>query len=264
MKKNLFIFSLSLIFLFACTQQTPAEPTAAPNLIIQAEPEGEGASLETTWAVPFWGAPTLPFRWDTGQNNPDLGNSSRERLSRFGLGETVPDHESRPEWARRLNWYNWFALRESCNSPVDLAEEYSTYLALWRGLGSCAGGQLDRSCINSEERLQAIQNRVPSSCAGRPLFLTNEPDVNAGDFMSYPELGRAMYLFRDWPGDLYSPTYGGPRYDQAAYPSEATSWCFTAVRKGLCPQAPGCDICIQDGYYDGTWDPYDIHFYHAY
>lgn len=210
------------------------------------------------WAVPFWGAPVLPFRWDKSENYIGRTNNSGQMLSRFGLGETNPKHAQRPEWARKLNWYNWFALRESCNAPVGEADDYSTYLALWKGLNRCSNGS-DRSCINSEERLQAIQNRIPSSCAGHPLFLSNEPDVNAGDFMSYPELSRLIYIFRDWPGDLYGPTFAGPQYDKAWYPSEATEWCRTAVDVGICPETSGCDACIQDGVNDGTWDPYDIH-----
>lgn len=208
------------------------------------------------WHIPFVGAPVVEFRWD----NQDVLGRERQQTN-FGLAETHwQNHRLRPEWARRMNWYNWRTFRDSCNETVSESQAYSTYINTWKGLGRCGPLLTDRSCVNSEERLQKVRNTVPSNCSARPLFLANEPDLTPQSFMTYHELGRMMYLFRDWPGQVFSPTFASFRYDAPTYIPEPNEWCTNAVETGICPGPSLCTQCIQDGVVDGLWDPNDISF----
>lgn len=210
----------------------------------------------TEWDVPFIGAPVVEFQWDT-----DTQNDIQRPASRFGLADTVPpNHNMRPEWARRMNWYSWRAVREYCSEPVSDDVPHSTYIAMWWGLGRCGADPADRSCVNSVERMNRIRNMIPSNCPGRPLFLANEPDLPAQAYMSYHELGRMLYVFRQWPGQLFSPVFASWQYDAPSYVGEPRGWCWGAVESGRCPADPECSQCIQDGVVDGMWDPHDIHF----
>src|SRR5690606_22625630 len=181
----------------------PANPSPAPNsdpgdsraaaltVQIQAEnavsvlawdkdgllPPQARAAASRTWYAPLVAAPVVPFRWDEGQP-PHLA------VAQFGLAETRPqDHQFRPDWARPLNWYDaTFAglgwAERWCHETVGTEEAYSTYLPVWPGLRRCnPASSDDRSCVNTDERLQQIRNTLPSSCAGRPLFLACEPDL---------------------------------------------------------------------------------------
>jgi len=222
-------------------------PIAAPN------------NLDTIWYVPLIGAPNVEFRWDNDSDSDParVGQPG----SKFGLAETAAAaHVQRPAWARVLNWYTWSASRRLCNETVAATANYSTYIPMWWGLGSC-GADNDRSCVNSPNRLRKIRNDIPSNCVGRPLFLANEPDLaGVQSFMTYHELGRMIYQFRSWPGELYSPVFAAFAYDAPFHVDEPTAWCKDAVKQGLCPGTPGCAACIQDGIVDGTADPHDISF----
>src|SRR5690606_14897470 len=140
-----------------------------------------------------------------------------------------------------------------CHETVGTEEAYSTYIPVWPGLRRCnPASSDDRSCVNTDERLQQIRNTLPSSCAGRPLFLACEPDLGNQAAMTYHELGRMIYVLRDWPGELFSPAFASYSYEQPIYPPEDSAWCRQAVAEGLCPQTPGCERCRQDGVVDGT------------
>jgi hypothetical protein len=212
---------------------------------------------ETVWYLPLLAAPTVEFRWDGGRDNLRTENVS----SNYGLAETAPgDYGQRPLWARSLNWYTWSADQRFCTETVDDTVPYSTYVPMWWGLGGCGAGN-DRSCVNTPARLARIRNEIPSSCAGRPLFLANEPDLSSPQsFMTYHELGRMIYQFRSWPGELYSPVFASYNYAAPSYVAEPLSWCEEAIKHARCPGEEECAACIQDGIVDGAVDPYDISF----
>jgi hypothetical protein len=216
-------------------------------------------TASNVWYAPLLAAPTVEFRWDSDDPGTEAGEPAPG--SDFGLAETSgSNHALRPLWARRLNWYTWSATAHRCNEPVSAEEPYSTYITMWWGLGAC-GSESDRSCINQPARLERLRNTIPSNCAGRPLFLANEPDLPAPQsFMSYHELGRQIYQMRSWPGELYSPVFASFAYDRPTYVTEPTPWCEAALRQGWCPGGENCQECIQDGVVDGEWDPHDISF----
>lgn len=219
-------------------------------------PVGEAVS---TWYAPLVAAPTVEFRWDGYGDEEDT--RPEYPGPKFGLAETVPKyHAQRPDWARRLNWYNWLRTRAYCNESVSDDDPYSTYIPMWGALGKC-GGNGDRTCVNSPERLQRVRNDLPSNCVGRPLLLANEPDLaGIGAFMTYHELGRLVYQFRSLPGELYSPVFASYAYDTPSYVPEPNAWCRDVVAHGRCPDTPGCADCIRDGIVDGKVDPNDASF----
>lgn len=208
------------------------------------------------WYAPLVGAPVVPFRWDDG------GADDPARVGRpgagYGLAETGV-HSQRPEWAREMNWYVWHSDRRYCSQPVSEDKPYSTYIPLVRGLLNC-DGNTGRDCVNTDERLARVRNIVPSACAGRPLFLINEPDLRSQTYMTYHELGRAIYLLREWPGQLFSPVFASQYYDRPTYPAESDPWCRIPENLASCPDGLYCERCIQDGIEDGETDPYDISF----
>jgi hypothetical protein len=211
-----------------------------------------------TWYAPIVAAPIVPFRWDE--------NGGSERIQRpgaqFGLAETAPqERQLRPAWTQALNWYTFDHVERWCHEVVGPDDLSSTFIPMWHGLGKCNRFESDdRSCFNSDVRLQRIRNSLPSSCVGRPLFLANEPDLTGQASMTFHELGRLIYVLRDWPGELFSPVFASYSYEQPTYPPETSAWCRRAVTESLCPQTPGCEICHQDGVIDGKSDPYDISF----
>lgn len=226
-------------------------------------PSQPHAAASHIWYAPLVAAPVVPFRWDAGQ----AASRAVTPAAQFGLAETRPqDHQFRPNWAQQLNWYDaTFAglgwEERWCHEAIGTEEAYSTYIPVWPGLRRCnPASSDDRSCVNTDERLQQIRNTLPSSCAGRPLFLACEPDLGNQASMTYHELGRMIYVLRDWPGELFSPAFASYSYEQPIYPPEDSAWCREAVAEGLCPQTPGCERCRQDGVVDGAVDPYDISF----
>jgi hypothetical protein len=81
-------------------------------------------------------------------------------------------------------------------------------------------GDIDSPHYNTSMRMAAIKNQVPSSCAGRPLLLANEPDGGIGQAnMTYPELGRQQFVYRTWPGELFTPVFMHTDYNW-----HAASW----------------------------------------
>ncbi|MEZ4706435.1 MAG: hypothetical protein R3A44_04475 [Caldilineaceae bacterium] len=207
------------------------------------------------WFVPFVGFPLVDFRWDVGVNSV-----ADQPGPRFGLGETFGRaHTARPDWARALNWYSWSANREFCDLVVGENAAYSTYIPMWWGLGGCSADISDRSCVNSAERLRKVRNDLSSNCAGRPLFLANEPDLPWQGYMTYHELGRLIYVLRDWPGQLFSPTFASYRYDAPNRIYEEDAWCADNYAHS-CPGDIQCSRCVRDGIDDGRDDPHDISF----
>lgn len=212
------------------------------------------------WYLPLYGAPVVPFRWDS--ENRAAQDGAMEPGATFGLAETNPaQYQDRPEWARQLNWYSYGHSRQWCDQTVSEDRAYSTNIPLWWGLGPCNSSFADdRTCLNTDTRLQRLRNNLPSNCAGRPLFLANEPDLSAQSYMTLHELGRQIYVVRDWPGELYSPVFASHSYERPTYPPEVLNWCQETTAQSGCPQTPGCQLCRQDGIIDGTVDPYDISF----
>ncbi len=76
--------------------------------------------------------------------------------------------------------------------------------------------------------------------------------------MTHHELGRLIYLLRDWPGRLFSPAFASYSYERPVQPSERNSLCAQYVAEAACPGAEGCELCVRDGIFDGTADPFDI------
>lgn len=166
-------------------------PTAARRCTL---PEGSGdwpcgAQHAAIWHLPFVAAPNLPFRDDTssllGVGYPWQGIQATER----GLDD----------WAgfSNLNWYNWRANADwdtKLNSTMwNLCERDPNYFPMvWSAAVS--------------------RNTVPSSCAGRPLLLVNEPMLqrlsveNGGgklDSWSDDAIATNVFVHQSWPGDLY-------------------------------------------------------------
>jgi hypothetical protein len=213
------------------------------------------------WYAPLVAAPVTPFQWDSERNaGEELVPSAA-----YGLSETVPRvHELRPDWARRLNWYDarYDSLgydRQFCNETYDSETPVSFHIPLWRKLGPCGVSHAnDRTCLNTDQRLRKLRNTLPSSCAGRPLFIANEPDLSSQGFMTYHELGRLIYVLRDWPGQLFTPAFASYDYENPVLPPEGDSLCRRLVAEDACPGADGCDLCVRDGVFDGELDPLDI------
>ena len=220
------------------------------------------AAADGAWYAPLVAAPIVRFRWDSSSGSPTTGRPYKQ----FGVAETVPTvHASRPDWLRELNWYaahRTLDIQERwCNETVSPYDPYSTHIPLWGGLRQCdPTWSGDRKCVNSLARFQRVRNNLPSACAGRPLFLANEPDLGPMGYMTYHELGRLVYVMRDWPGQLFSPVFASYNYEAPVYPPEVTDFCRQALAESLCPQTPGCERCRQDGIVDGRIDPYDISF----
>lgn len=148
------------------------------------------AKPANTWYVPFAPAPVVQFGWDTTEdaNYPSV---------RFGWAGNPEDRSGTvPGWAKDLNWYDWGKNRARC-------EKYARYIPMDWGLGGGAG-----VTYNTEARLSAIKNAVPSACAGRPLLLANEPNYSAQANMTHVEIARQIRMYRAWPGDLHSQSYG--------------------------------------------------------
>lgn len=148
-----------------------------------------GAKQAEVWHLPFVAAPNLPFRDDTssllGVGYPWQGIQATDR----GLDD----------WAgfSNLNWYNWRANADwdtRLNSTMwSLCESDPNYFPMvWSAPVS--------------------RNTVPSSCAGRPLLLVNEPMLqrlsveNGGgklDSWSDDAIATNVFVHQSWPGDLY-------------------------------------------------------------
>lgn len=180
-----------------------------------------------TWYLPFVPAPIVPFAWDTDDPAANLPGS------RYALSGYIPSHL--PDYVRDLNWYNWGWYAPDYFSWTDLTREnhnttdpsgrYNRYLDMFKGLGGphsfygiplgidCHEGTPNYCNYNSPTRMQAIRNLAPSNAAGSPLLLANEPEHLDQGTMTYPEMARMLYIFRQWSGDLYSPAFGSHQVD---------------------------------------------------
>lgn len=180
-----------------------------------------------TWYLPFVPAPIIPFAWDSDDPAGDLPGS------RYALSGYIPAHL--PDYVRDLNWYNWGWYAPDYFSWTDLSREnhnttdptgrYNRYLDMFKGLGGpnsfygipmgidCHEGTPNYCNYNSPSRMQAIRNLAPSNAAGSPLLLANEPEHLDQGTMTYPEMARMLYIFRQWSGDLYSPAFGSHQVD---------------------------------------------------
>ncbi|MBI1293504.1 hypothetical protein GC175_00930 [bacterium] len=148
-----------------------------------------GAQRAGVWHLPFVAAPNLPFVDESG--------------SLLGVGYPWQGIQatarSLDDWAgfSNLNWYNWRANADwdtrLNNTMWSLCEQDPHYFPMvWSAAVS--------------------RNTVPSSCAGRPLLLVNEPMLqrlsveNGGgklDSWSDDAIATNVFVHQSWPGDLY-------------------------------------------------------------
>lgn len=178
---------------------------------------------DNIWYVPFAPAPVVQFEWDAGGNT----NEPDGVFGAAPYSSTGGHHD----WYKEMNYMNWGA--EKCSELVNSLTR-SRFVPTWWGIGNTnlvsvtvgSGWEWKHdgssNAYNSEIRLKAIRNGVPSECAGRPVKLINEPNNSGEDpdgddellgvqaNMTYPEQFRALWLFRTWPGDVYGPFYANP------------------------------------------------------
>jgi len=110
-------------------------------------------------------APTPAFRW----------SSDRVHAITFPMPD---DRPGAPAWIRGMNWYDWGA---SDNRPDRIDGLYLNMVWSQRP-GQPVKRILDRT---------------------RPLLYLNEPDVPGQAEMTPEEVARGLWLYRDYPGELY-------------------------------------------------------------
>ncbi len=159
-----------------------------------------------THYLPAITAPNVAFDWDNtqppGLPGSDYGLSfsiSTEARDKDDGPGNDPYYPDTPDWVVDKNWYFWSTNYsfwvKACNDPL--------YIPM----------------IWAFDTIQWPNNiKLPSNCSGRPLLLANEPDLGGQANMSIDQLARMTYVYRDWPGELYSPAFNCySRTNSAAY-----------------------------------------------
>ncbi|MBX3053432.1 MAG: hypothetical protein KF753_18295 [Caldilineaceae bacterium] len=151
------------------------------------------AKTDDVWYVPFAPSPVVQFAWSTN-TDPDYPDATE-----YGMSGN-PEQTGSPSWAKTMNWYSWNLSRETCKTSTQ-------YIPMDWGLGGGWG-----ATYNTSTRLNTVRNLAPSACAGRPFLLANEPNYPADQAnMTHVEVARQVFVYRSWPGELYSPAYGVKR-----------------------------------------------------
>jgi len=156
-----------------------------------------------TWYVPFAPSPVVQFAWSA------YDSSSPYPTGIYGVGGT----QYKPSWAQTLNYIDW--THDVNNGNNANYNGKSVYVPMDWGIGSldCTKDSND-NCVsypyNNSVRLGAIRNKVPSALAGRPLTLANEPNGVGQANMTLVEQARQVFVYRQWPGHLYSQAFANP------------------------------------------------------
>src|SRR5690606_8224464 len=131
-----------------------------------------------TWYVPFAPAPVVEFEMDesstSGEPSGDFAIAWATASKRGDAGL----NSNGWGWANRMNYYDWGANRSTCSND---SSTYTYYVPMDWGLGEGVFAN-----YNSDTRMEAVKNTIPSACAGRPLLLANEPEGLGQANMSFP------------------------------------------------------------------------------
>lgn len=216
------------------------------------------AKKSGTWYVPFAPAPVVQFGWQTktGTTHPS---------GEYGIAPA--QNRNRVDWLQDMNWVGWTGINTSsanqCNSVQP--DGKSRYVADWFGMGNATlqwvNGVISTSwkydgstgAYNTYERLSLIRNSISSACAGRPMQIVNEAN-NSGELgyiglqgnMTFVELGRASFVFRTWPGDLYGPSFA---YRGVEQPHTGHTCTTTDYSQGEAQARAGCHNGFMRGYF---------------